>query len=158
MNALYDILESKWGRAGLFAIRLFLGIVFIHSGLGKIVSPTEFAADIVNYRILPIGTVNIFALTLPWVELMCGLMLVNGIGLRSGALLVALMNVMFIGAAASALARGLDIECGCRTLASSSGKVGLGLIIRDMVLLILCLPFIFQPTDRRNKEPEQDQA
>ena len=49
-----------------------------------------------------------------------------------------MLNVMFIFATASAMARGLDIECGCATLASTA-KVGWELICRDSILLIASL-------------------
>jgi uncharacterized membrane protein YphA (DoxX/SURF4 family) len=117
--------------------RWLLGLVFITSALGKIANPAQFADDVAAYRLLPLYMVNLFAITLPWVELLCGLSLINGFALRSGALLVGLLNIMFITASATAMARGLDIECGCLTVARS--KVGWGLIARGLVFLTLAL-------------------
>ena len=118
-------------------LRWLLALVFITSALGKIADPAQFADDVAAYRLLPLYMVNLFAIVLPWVELLCGLSLINGIAPRSSALLICGLNVMFIAAAASAVARGLDIECGCSTIARA--KVGWALIGRESVLLILAL-------------------
>ena len=117
--------------------RWLLGLVFIASALGKIVDPAGFADNVAAYRLLPMNAINVFAMVLPWLELLIGLSLVNGVAYRSGAFLAGILSLIFIGAAASAMARGLDIECGCITLAKS--KVGWELIARDAVLLALSL-------------------
>ena len=146
INRVKDILTS---RLMLLILRWLLAIVFIHSGLGKITDNIVFATDVANYRILPLYMINVFAIILPWVEILCGLSLINGINVRSSAFLIALMNLMFIAAASLALARGLDIECGCKTLAARSTKVGAELIIRDAVFLLICLPIIFHSEEHR---------
>ncbi len=86
---------------------------------------------------MPFAAVNIVAIVMTWTEFLVGLSLLNGVAARSGALLAAAMNVVFIGAAASAMARGLDIECGCFTVAKST--VGWGLLGRDIVFLAMSL-------------------
>ncbi len=118
-------------------VRWALALIFIASALGKIVDPQAFADNVAGYRLLPLYAVNIFAMILPWVELMVGLSLLNSVAFRSGALLAALMNLVFLGAAASAMARGLDVDCGCFTIAKS--KVGWELIGRDIAFLAMSL-------------------
>lgn len=142
MTKYQAVVNSKFGKCFLFVIRVFIGAIFVYSSLGKIVRPSDFADAVLHYRILPIEMVNIFAICLPWVELLCGLSLINGKSQRSGALIAAVLNLMFIFAAVSALARGLDIECGCKTIAGS-GKVGWWLVVRDFFFFALCLPIIF---------------
>lgn len=115
--------------------RWLLGVMFIASALGKIVDPSAFADNVAAYRLLPVQFVNLLAMVMPWLELLVGLSLVNKVNFRSGALLAVLLNVVFIAAAASAVARGLDIECGCITIARS--KVGWSLIARDAVFVVL---------------------
>jgi hypothetical protein len=78
-----------------------------------------------------------------------GLSLVNAVATRSGALLAVIMNLVFIGAAASAIARGLDIECGCITAVKS--KVGWALIGRDLVFLALGLIALLHPAESRDR-------
>ncbi len=132
MKALVWIISD---RHVAFIGRWLLGLVFIASALGKIVDPAAFADNVAAYRLLPVQFVNLFAMVMPWLELLVGLSLINRVGFRSGALLAVILDIVFIGAASSAIARGLDIECGCITIARS--KVGWSLIIRDAVLLVL---------------------
>jgi len=88
-------------RYAVLIVRWLLGAVFIASALGKIMDPSGFADNVAAYRLLPIYSVNVFALVLPWVELLVGFSLINGVASRSGALLATIMNVVFIGSAAA---------------------------------------------------------
>lgn len=127
--------------------RWLLGLIFLVSSLGKIADPGAFADDIAAYRLVPFGAINVVAIVMLWTEFLVGLSLLNGVAYRSGALLAALMNVVFILAASSAMARGLDIECGCFTVAKST--VGWGLIGRDLLFLAMSLIVLLQ------REPHQ---
>jgi uncharacterized membrane protein YphA (DoxX/SURF4 family) len=121
--------------------------VFLVSALGKVGDPAAFASDVAAYRIVPFAAVNAFSIVLAWTELLVGLSLLNGVAYRSGALLSALMNLAFIVAVASAMARGLSIECGCFTLARST--VGWSLIARDLFLLALSVFVLLSPSGLR---------
>ena len=57
-------------------VQLALGVIFIAASLPKIVDPPSFAHMIYNYRIVPGALVNLSALTMPWIELLCGVALV----------------------------------------------------------------------------------
>ncbi len=93
--------------------RWYLGLLFIGACVHKIAEPQLFAVDVATYDILPLALVNLVAITLPWVELVAGLMLVVGFRVRAAAWLVAAMMVVFLAALAVALGRGLDMSCGC---------------------------------------------
>ena len=93
--------------------RIAVGLVMLAAALGKIGDTTAFASQIHHYRLIPAGADNLLAMTLPWVELLAGLALVLGVRARSGAWLAAAMMVGFTLAVSLAVARGLDIECGC---------------------------------------------
>ena len=95
--------------------RVALGVVFIAASLDKVAYPDRFAAAIANYHLVPQGAINLMAITLPWVELLCGALLVLGLWHRAGLLLVLVMLGVFITAIGIALNRGLDISCGCFT-------------------------------------------
>jgi len=103
--------------------------------------PAEFARVIYRYQIVgpsdrlaPVVP-NLLAVTLPWIELVAGLLLLAGAWRREAALLCALMLVVFILAVGSALWRGST----CRTAAASRSwrgrRAGLGLIAADAGLL-----------------------
>ena len=116
------------------ALRLILGGVFIFAGVLKIYEPGKFAQDIGNYRIVPHDLLNLFAITLPWVEVLAGLFLIFGIWFRASAVVVLGMTVMFFVAISSALARGLNIECGCFGTVGAR-RIGLTSLAFDTALL-----------------------
>ena len=94
-------------------VRWYLGVLFVGACLHKIAEPGSFALDVATYDILPLLLVNLVAITLPWVELSAGAMLLVGWRVRPAALLVVGMMVVFLAALVIALARGLDMSCGC---------------------------------------------
>jgi len=95
------------------AARWYLGVLFVGACLHKIADPRSFAVDVATYDILPLALVNVTAIVLPWVELAAGGMLLIGWRTRPAALLVFGMVLVFITALVIALARGLDMSCGC---------------------------------------------
>tara|TARA_B100001964_G_scaffold237217_1_gene300323 strand:- start:113 stop:559 length:447 start_codon:yes stop_codon:yes gene_type:complete len=118
--------------------RIVLGGIFIFASLDKIAHPAEFAKAIGNYHVLPFGLENLLALTLPWLELLAGVALITGVMVDGAAIMVILMNIVFIFAISQALARGISIECGCFSVTTEGGdNIGLQTIIRDIGYLIM---------------------
>lgn len=93
--------------------RWYLGGLFVGACLHKIAEPASFALDIATYGILPLAAVNLVAITLPWIELAAGGLLILGWRVRAASLLVAVMMGVFLAALIIALGRGLDMSCGC---------------------------------------------
>ena len=122
--------------ASLFA-RLVVGGVFLYASLDKIAHPDLFAKAIFNYRLVPGWGINLLAILLPWIEVAAALLLLLGLFARAAALLLGSMTVVFVLAMGSAMARGLDIHCGCFNLASSGGHAVWPQILGDLVLLVL---------------------
>ncbi|UCD63340.1 MAG: DoxX family membrane protein [Candidatus Zixiibacteriota bacterium] len=118
-------------------VRLAVGVTFIYASYYKILDPAGFAKSIWYYHLLPGGLINITAVILPWVELICGLGLIFGVLYRGAAVLTTTMTVIFTVALVSALARGIDIDCGCFKVARSSSETVLDSLLFDIVLLIL---------------------
>ncbi len=56
-------------------------------------------------------------MVLPWLELLCGLLLVTGSARRAALVWTAVMFGAFVLATGQAWVRGLDISCGCFKLA-----------------------------------------
>jgi uncharacterized membrane protein YphA (DoxX/SURF4 family) len=69
--------------------------------------------NVVDYGMMPAIGVNLWALVLPWAELVAGLFLILGIRTRTAATIIGGMNVIFIVGLAHALFYGLPINCGC---------------------------------------------
>jgi uncharacterized membrane protein YphA (DoxX/SURF4 family) len=94
-------------------VQLALGVIFVAAALPKIVDPPSFAHMIYNYRILPGSLVNLAALTMPWIELLCGLALILGIWTKTARTIIAALLLTFIIAIGVNLARHNAIDCGC---------------------------------------------
>lgn len=125
-------------------LRLIVGGTFVYASLDKIADPAGFAQAIFNYRMLPTALLHPFALALPWIELVCGVAVIAGVWRRGAAGAISLMNLMFIGAIAFALMRGLDISCGCFHT-QGGHAVGMSLLLRDLGLLAASLALTFLP-------------
>ncbi len=115
--------------------RFLVGGTFVYASLDKIADPAGFAQNIYHYRILGEVWLHPMALVLPWLELVAGLAMLLGFYRRGAALLVSVMLVMFMAAIVSALARDLDISCGCFHT-EGGHAVGLSLLLRDVALLV----------------------
>ena len=127
-----SLLKNRWV---ILAFRIVLGIVFLYASFEKIRDPGNFASNIQNYQFLPYSITNLFSIFLPWVELYVGTCLILGIFVDGAALLSTGMMVMFIIALGQALARGLDIECGC--FSQEGSLVGLDTLAKDIVWLAM---------------------
>lgn len=114
-------------------LRLILGGVFVFAGVVKIIDPAGFASNIGNYRMLPHEWINLLAITLPWIEVVVGGLLIVGLWKRTNAFLIALMLVVFIAAISQAVARDLNIDCGCFGTVEGR-KVGIITIAEDFAM------------------------
>lgn len=118
--------------------RLGLAAIFLYAGLPKAIEPIPFLLAVRNYIILPDVVIPSFTLLLPMVEIVAGALLLLGVWVRPSALIVGGMVVMFLVAIVSAIARGIDIDCGC--FASGESHVGIELILRDIGMFAMLLP------------------
>lgn len=116
-------------------VQIALGAIFVAAALPKITDPPSFAHMIYNYRILPSALINITAIVMPWVELLCGLALILGIWTKPARSLVAAMLVVFMIAITINLARGNAIDCGC--FDTSAANKTHEERIRDMWIVLL---------------------
>jgi putative oxidoreductase len=108
-----DLKRWEAHRGIVRVCQVAIGLVFLVAALAKIGDVSAFAADVHNFRLVPIALENLVAISLPWVELVAGLALVVGVRSHAAAAVVAALMVVFTLAVIAALARGLDIECGC---------------------------------------------
>jgi len=130
-------------------VRWYLAYVFLYACLHKIAHPGSFALDVATYGVLPLFLVNPMALTLPWVELGAGVMLVLGFRARAAGLMVFGMMVMFIAAVSIALYNGLDMSCGCFASqgAQDEDPISHLTLLRDLAWLVLATyVFLFDRT------------
>ncbi len=127
----------------ILIFRLVLGFTLIYASLDKIANPDQFARIVYNYHILPEFLINVFAITLPWVELVTGLFLILGIFTESASFLASFLFVVFIIAISVNLFRGIDLNCGCFSTDPAGKKEGANLLIRDFLYLFLGMMIFF---------------
>jgi putative oxidoreductase len=100
-------------RYSIVAVAVAIAAIFVYAGVDKIRDPLQFADSIYAFAILPAVFINPLALGLPVFEIGCGLLIFAPWTRRIGALAVALISLVFFLALASALLRGLTLDCGC---------------------------------------------
>ncbi|MEJ2671813.1 MAG: cyclic nucleotide-binding domain-containing protein [Deltaproteobacteria bacterium] len=117
--------------------RVFLGAIFIAFALSKIMRPAVFALNVVDYGMMPAWGVNLWALILPWAELVCGLFLILGIRTRAAATLIGAMNIIFIAGLVHAILNHMPINCGC------VGEVGEPVnwvkVMKNVAMVLMCV-------------------
>ncbi|MFN8179116.1 MAG: MauE/DoxX family redox-associated membrane protein [bacterium] len=116
-------------------LRVALGVLFIVAAWPKLVDPRGFSDAINHYRLLPVPLERVAALVLPALELVVGISLIVGILDAGASALALLMLVVFTAAVGVALARGLDITCGCFETDGKGPKVGLQKILENVAML-----------------------
>lgn len=121
--------------------------VLIYAAFEKIWTPLEFARLLKEYHILPDQVLNLVAVLLPWVEIICGVCFLSGLWLMGAAVLLSGMNIIFTFAIAYRAwlimsVTGVDFfdlsfDCGCgfgvvylpTKILENLILVGIGLII-----------------------------
>ena len=138
------VLLGAWLLSGIckdqsnFVLRLIIGGTFVYAAFDKIMHPDQFARIIYNYHQVPGQLINIFALFLPWVEIISGILIIVGYWEKAATLIIGGMLVMFIIALTQALIKGVNIECGCFSTTSKAKGPVKDLIFRDALMLLAC--------------------
>ena len=127
----------------VLAARITLGLVFVVASVHKFMDPQCFAELIKNYDMVPYPLLGPFALLLSWLELWTGLFLIFGFWTRPSTFLIQGMLVVFMIALGYAVARGLDIECGCFTAEGGSTTSWKRLTENIGLLAVGMFPLIF---------------
>lgn len=137
-----EMMKLLSNRLLMFAARCVLGTVFIVAAMDKIAIPETFAISVEAYHLVPVQLVNVFAIVVPWIELLCGIFLVAGVFVRGSALLLSSLLGVFIFAIVSALMRQLKIDCGCFGPAHAT-PIGWEKVLEDIGLLVLGMYLYF---------------
>ncbi len=94
-------------------LRLFVGYFFIYASMSKIPYPAQFAELMGEYRIFPYWSIDLAAVVVPWVELVCGLFLIIGLRTRAAASVIILLFITFNVIIGANVVIGSPIDCGC---------------------------------------------
>lgn len=110
-------------------LRLVVGYVFVTYGMEKVAKPHAFLTALKNYEILPLEPptiLNAVAVTLPWIEVFVGVLLIVGAARRAAATISFGMLCVFTVAVTMLALQyqadhpeiaftAIEIECGCGT-------------------------------------------
>ena len=129
--------------------RLILGVIFVHLGITKALDPVGFLKLIRQFELVSSPpALNLLAAVLPWLEILCGVLLVFGMRVRAAALVVGVMLVVFTTAVAlrawSIYRAGgtpfcsIHFDCGCGT-----GEIVICTKLLQNVALGLLSGFVF---------------
>jgi putative oxidoreductase len=122
-------------RLGRALVRVVLGALFVLAGVLKAYDPGSFAIEVQRYNLIPWAPGALVAVYLPWLEILSGGLLVLRRYERGALLLITCLLIVFTLALASAMVRGLGIDCGCFGKAfAATGTVFP--LVRNIFLLI----------------------
>jgi len=141
MDALHRLLSD---RRSVRAAQIAIGLIFAIASLSKIGDLPVFATQVHNFRLAPLWSENLIAMTLPWVELVAALALVLGVRARPAALVLAVLLAGFTVGVALAMVRGLDFECGCFGTADHT-RVGALKLVENLVMLGIATAALRRP-------------
>jgi len=136
-----DLWRDVLGRWLALAFRFYLGGVFVYASVYKIGYAGEFAETIASYQIVPALVLNAFALALPWLELICGGMLVAGVRVRTVSAMLGALLVVFCLAVTVNLLRETPIDCGC--FSTMDERMTWMTLVRDLTWLGMAIHVFF---------------
>lgn len=119
-------------------LRLALGGLLLLAAYTKLSNPQEFAFSIKAFKILPDHLAVLATFVVPWMEAICGVLLVLGLWARSAALAGVLQLAVFIAAIVSVILRHMNVSCGCfgKYEPFCTGPLGWCNVIQNSVLLV----------------------
>jgi uncharacterized membrane protein YphA (DoxX/SURF4 family) len=156
-------------RVVIWIGRLLLGSIFIYAGYSKIFLPnsnlwpwfilkfsitmnlTNFATQVEAFKMLPAWAVQFVAQTLPFAEILLGLLVLIGWHLRIWSTLLTVLMLGFTFAVLRAFILHMDINCGCF---ATPQPVNLQKILEDAALSGLAvLMTVFAFIEARQPHP-----
>jgi hypothetical protein len=132
--------------------------MFAWAGIMKVLQSAAFFSDLLAYDApFPEGFLRLVAVTLPWLEAICGVALVFNVWPKTVRPVVSFLCLVFVGMLAEAVVRGLDVNCGCfgPTNAGWFERPGVALG-RAVVLLVASLYLVAAPLPQSGEPLEEE--
>lgn len=137
-----ELMKSIIASAHLAMVfRICIGLVFIYASMSKIPYPAQFAESVAAYRLVPHWGVNLVAVILPWLELICGLSLIIGLRTRAAVSIVGVLLMMFMVFILINMYWGSPISCGCYD--TTGEEIGWRKIIENLILVLMAAQVFF---------------
>ncbi|WP_372794442.1 MauE/DoxX family redox-associated membrane protein [Pontiella sp.] len=127
--------------AGIFRLvaRLTFALVFLWSGISKWIDPEGFALAVYRYHLLPGELVNLVALWIPTLEILCAaLLFVPKFRFPALGILVVLLAVFSLAIVISILS-GNTMACGCFSTSAAAGAMDWTGLLRNLALFVIVL-------------------
>lgn len=156
-------------RAVVWIGRLVIGVIFVYAGYAKLTYPNHnlwpwfmlkfsvlanlstFAFQVESYRVLGAAGSSWVAHTLPFAEIVLGLLLLLGWKLRIWATMVSAILLGFLAVVTRAYLLHMDINCGC--FGTPEPLTGMT-VLRDSALALLALMMtVFAYQEARKPHP-----
>lgn len=118
---------------------LLLCLIFLVAGAGKLITPADFAVAIHRYQLAPESLVSLLAIYLPWIEISTALALLFRSYRRAAAGLLLVILFAFTYGIVSAMARGLNVACGCFSTSPDAAAANWLSVLRNLLLMALTL-------------------
>jgi uncharacterized membrane protein YphA (DoxX/SURF4 family) len=141
-------------RAIIWTGRLVLGGIFVYAGFSKLLMPnthlwpmfvlkfsismniSSFAQQVESYKMISPEASQVVAHTLPFIEIVLGLLVLIGWRLRIWATVVTAIMLGFLGVVTRAYLLHMDINCGC--FGTPEKLTGMT-VVRDGAFTVLAL-------------------
>lgn len=116
-----------------------------------------FYIHVAKYELLPTYLLSPFVLTMPWLLLFAGLLIITRSGRPVGSVVGASLFLLFIVGQLGVMWSGKDIDCGCFGF-QLNDKIGLGTVSRTAGLFVGCIILIWMgnPDKLKRREAIQD--
>jgi uncharacterized membrane protein YphA (DoxX/SURF4 family) len=161
-------------RAVIWIGRLLLGGIFVYAGYAKLTYPNHnlwpyfmlkfsvsanlstFGFQVESYKVLPAAASAFVAHTLPFAEIILGLLLLIGWRFRIWATLITAILVGFLAVVTRAYLLHMDINCGCF---GTPEPLTIMTVVRDGALVLLAvLMTVFAFQEARQPHPWSEPA
>lgn len=137
---------SRVRHSLLFGCRIAIAALFLFAAWQKLFAPEsgpqKFALAINSFRILPEHLVYLATGVIPWLEVLCAVLVLVGVWTRAAATVLTLLLVGFTAGVISVLLRKMSLTCGCfgnLTLICPKGVMGWCKVFENTVILVPCL-------------------
>jgi len=138
-------------RRVILILRLVLAAVFLYAAYTKLRQPwLLFAMSIDAYQLLPEWAVLTLGRTIPWLELLLGLLLAAGVAVRYSAAAAAILLAAFFAVMLQAYIKGMGIDCGCFGLGEKISPLTLtrdGALLAATILLFVSARSVTKRTE-----------
>lgn len=125
------------------AARCILGIIWIVSGIPKVMHHFEATQAIDQYRLVPYSWAEILSVVQPVAEISIGLFLIAGILTKTNCVLSIALLIAYIAGIVSLGMRHIKVNCGCFDLGGYNPQAGWKTysidITRDVIFIALAL-------------------